>query len=812
VNVRSTIWLESTFQDVRLAVRGLRKNPGFGIAAIGTLALGIGANTAIFSVVNAVLLKPLPYLHASLLVSVTEFYPKIGISRVLTPEYAAWRKQKTRFAQLEAFGITAGMNLSGNGRSAERAQVAHVTPGFFSMLGMQPQIGRTFANDEDQPGHSPVIISDAIWRDYFQADPRVLGKSVVLDGNQHSVIGVMPTGFVSPDGIDTGLWLPDAVVPAATIPGVATGAVSVIGRLTPHVSLEQLRAYLQVIARNMNGRYPPSWSAYHSTAQVVVVDLQEQLTRGSTKALYILIVITGFVLLIACANIANLFVARAITRQREIAVRAAVGASRSRLVRFLFLESAVVGAIGACIGFIPAVSGVPALGFLAPRPSFEDFSVDGYVLAFTAACAMVAIVLFGLAPAVAGSRKDLYDSLRGSGSSVASEPVATFLRSALVVVQLAGCFMLLIGAGLLIRSFLLALSINPGFDAHNVLVGDVSLAPVSTYTPARQLAFLNRVLNAAKELPGVEFAGASTGTPLKPFNEIVSGLRVDGEPASEAPVVLTSANGDYFRALRIPIIKGRFFDDRDRDRSEPVAVVNETLAHILFGKHDPIGRRIQIGDSKEAAVTIVGVVGDIRHRALEGMVWPELVRPYSQAPSHWVSIVIRSSAASSNLPEALRMAVRAVDRNQPLFNVEFLEHRVSSSLAERRQRASLVAAFSFVAFAIALIGTYGLMVYSANRRIHELGVRLALGAEGKHLVRLLMGQGMRTAFAGLGIGLLGAFALSRTLSSFLFGITPTDYRTFAFVCIALVISICAANFIPARRAMKIDPMVTLRSE
>lgn len=804
--------MENVMQDLRFAWRALRKNRGFALAVIGTLALGIGAATAMFSVVNAVFLRPLPYREPKNLVWATEFYPKFNRSLMLAPEYLAWKSQNSSFERLEAFGVSIGVNFAGGRHPAQRIQAGHVTPGFFSMLGVQPRLGRSFLAEESRPGHDRVtILSDGVWRDYFGADLHIIGKEVLVNGVPHTVIGVMPGGFLSPDGADTGVWLPDAVKPEDSVPRRAAHLVSTIGRLKPGVRVEQTRADLGVIARRMDKRYPTPWSGYHARATARIVPLRGQFTADFRIAPSVLMGAAGIVLLIVCANIANLSLARAVTREKEIAIRAAIGGSRLRLVRLLTTESLVLAAAGGAAGVALSVLVTSRLGFLIPKALPKYIPADWRVLAFAVLCALATTLIFGLLPALSTSRPNLNVRLK-EGEHLASSPRQFNIRSTLAVCQLALSLVLLIAAGLLIRSFLLLMNANPGFDSKHVLLADVSLAPLEMYTPARQADFFDRLLDFARKLPSVQYAAISSSTPLVPFNEIGSGLRGEGEPESDATVCFTSVSGDYFKALRIQLREGRFFDLRDRDSAPRVAILNRTLARVLFGDRDPVGKRVKIGNTPSDWVTVVGVVADIRHRALDDKVWPELFQPYTQAPSPWMSVVVRSFANPSNIAPSLIAAVQSIDRTQPAFDVESMEQRVSGSTAQRRFRAWLFGAFAFVALAIAVVGLYGVMAYAVARRTHEIGVRLAIGAKRRDILRMVAGQALRLALAGIGIGLAAAYALTHTLSTFLYGVTPTDGVTFAVVSAILAVTALFASAIPAHRATKVDPMAALRHE
>jgi putative ABC transport system permease protein len=813
-DARGTLCVENAIKDMRFSTRTLRRSPAFTVVAIITLALGIGANTAIFSVLNAVFLRPLPYVHPERLVWATEYFPKFKGNRMLMPEYAAWRQQNTAFEQLEAYGIGLGANVTCDNRAAERVHVTHITPGFFTMLGVQPQLGRTFASEEDRPNQNRVaMLSDALWRNYFNADPQILNKALSLNGKPYTVVGVMPPGFIGLDAADTGIWVPDAVNAKRSMPGRSMGLLAgVIGRLKPGVTAEAARANLEVIARRMDSQYPAPWSSYHAAASVRVLSLQEQLTAGSRTVIYVLMGAVGFILLIVCANVANMFLSRAVAREKEIALRAAIGASRSRLVRLLLIESLLLGVCGGLAGMILMFVGISVLGFLMPATIPQHVPIDARVLGFAAFCSVATSILFGLAPALAVSKLDLNTSLKEGAAHSVRHHHRFWFRGGLAVAQVALSLVLLVGAGLLVRSFVALISVNPGFSSHNVLLADVSLAPQELYGPARQAQFFRRTLGAIQKIPGVQYAAITDQSPLVQFQSVASGLAAEGQPETDATVVPTSVSADYFNALQIPLREGRFFNDGDRDGARRVVIVNQTLARILFPGVQALDRRIKFGTGKDPWVTVVGVVADIRHRGLDDKVWPELYQPYEQAPSAWMSFVVKTSTNPSGLIPAVRKAVIAIDRNQPLFDIQSLEQRLSSSVAQRRQRAFLLGSFAFLALVIAVIGVYGVMAYSVARRMHEIGIRIALGASPQSIIRNVVAQGAGMALIGVAIGLAGARGLTRVLAGFLYGVTATNTATFVSVCLLLISAACIAAYIPARRATHIDPMIALRHD
>ncbi len=808
------MWLENAIADLRIAARSLRKNPVYTIAAALTLALGIGANTAIFSVINSVFLRPLPYLHPERLVWTTEYYPKFKRTQMFTPEYAAWKGQNTAFESLQAYGISIGMNLAGDRQTAKRVQVGHVTPGFFQMLGVQPQAGRLFRPEENQASRKFVaLISDALWRNYFQDDRRVLEKTIVLDGAAFSIIGVLPPGFQDLAATDTSVWLPDAVNSGNSLPGRSMNLLSgVIGRLKRGVTVDQARANLVLIARRMDNQYPIPWSTYHTAARVRVLPLQQQLTSGSKKPIYVLAGAVSLILLIACANVANIFLSRALARRREIAIRASLGAPRSRVVRLFLTESLLLAICGGSAGLIFMYGGVSALAFLLPTTVPARIPIDTTVLCFAFFCSVATGIAFGLLPALAVARLDLNTNLKEGSVDLQPHRNGFRFRSSLAVTQLALSLILLVGAGLLLRSLFALLNVNPGFNPHNVLLAEISLAPHELYGPERQVQFFSRLLEVAARIPGTEQVAVTDESPLATFQSLASGLAAEGEPPSDATVVPTSISAGYFKALETPLLAGRFFNDGDREGSRRVVIINQALARILFPNRNPLGRRIRFGDAKDPWVTVVGVVADIRHRSLDDKTWAELFQPYQQAPAGWMSLVVKTSFESSHVIPAIRRTVAAIDRNQALFNVESLDQRLSDSVAERRRRAFLLALFAVVALSIAAAGMYGVVAYSVTRRTHEIGIRIALGAQKHDVLALVLAEVFKLSLAGIAVGIAGALALTRFISSFLYRVTATDSTTFVLVSLLLAFTACAAAWIPARRAAKVDPQNALRQE
>jgi predicted permease len=821
-------WLADFFRDSRLALRSLAKSPQFAGAAIVSLALGIGANTAIFSVVNAAFLRPLPYAAPERLAWVTTLYPKANHSMVMMPDYAAWKRQNTVFQELAAYQPARGMNLSAANYAAARVQVARVTPEFFAMLGVQPRLGRDFQPYESEPGRDDVaLISDSLWRGHLRASPGVVGMTILLDGTPYTVIGVLPPRFVYPEAGDAALWLPNGVNAAGSVPSHSLRNVSVIGRLKRGVALNQARSDLQVISQRLDGQFPEPFFSLRERASVRVVRLQDELTAGSRTAIYVLMGAAVCILLIVCANVANLLLARSAGREKEIAIRAAIGASRARVVRLLLAEGVMLSAAGGLVGILIAWFTTSALRFLLPGTISDLIPVDPRVLAFAAACTVGSAILFGMAPALTASRLDLNSALKDGGAHPMHRPDGSRLRGSLAIAQVALCLVLLMGAGLLMRTFVNILNVNPGFDPRNVLLAEISLEPQKLYSPVRQTEFFRRALASVQSVPGVKFAALASTTPLADFTFVATVGSAVGSQKTEAAAAIAVSSA-YFDSLGIPLLKGRAFTEADRDGSPRVAIISQGLARILFNGADPLGRKIleqnppgrvikfdnegKIQISNDNWLTIVGVAADVRHKGLDEKLWPELFQPYAQAPFNPISLIIRAHSDPGSLGPAIRRAVQAVDPNQPVFGVETMEERLSNSLTQRRQRAWLLTAFALLSVAVAMIGVYGVMAYSVKRRTHEIGVRIAIGAQRGDVVTMIVGEGLAMATIGVAIGVVLSLTLTHVLTAFLFGVGARDMATFAAVCISLVVASCFASYIPARRATRIDPIRALRHE
>ena len=789
-------------QDIRYGLRILWKNPGFTVICVLTLALGIGANTAIFSVVNALLLRPLPVPQAERLMMVWDTQPGALRAPAAYPEYLDWKERARVFQELGAFFETAP-SLTGKGEP-EQLQAIRVTSGLLPMLGVAPSPGRNFNPEEEKPDAERVaIISDALWKRRFAADPAVLGTKIVLGGEPHVVVGILPPGPVLE-------MHPDVCVPLRlSVEKAPRGLhfLRVLGRLRPGPDLAQARAELESAARQMR-------TDKLTRHGIEIVPLQESMVGETRPALLVLLGAVGFVLLIACANATNLLLARAATRRKEIAIRLAVGAGRLRLIRQLLTETLILSVLGGGLGLLLALWGVDLLVSAVPRlPRLEEIRIDGVVLAFTTGISLLTGLLFGLAPALQAASADLQESLKEGGRQSGGSAARRRLRNLLVVSEVALSLVLLIGAGLLIRSFERVLGDERGFDASRVLAVDLNLPPASS-EPAKQIAFFSALLDRVQKLPGVEAAGVVSHLPLS-GNNTNSGIKIEGRswPEDETPLAddrLVST--DYFRSLRIPILKGRAFTEQDREGAPRVAIINESLARRFFPNVDPIGKRIDMNWKSSGWQEIVGVVGDVKHDGLDLPSSPAIYVPFLQAPDAGMTLVVRSGGDPLGLVQVIRDEVHHVDKNQPLSRVRTMEAVVAESVGPRRISMSLLSGFAALALFLAAIGIYGVIACSVTQRTHEIGIRMALGAGRGDVLRLVVGQGLKLVGMGVALGLIAAWPLARLLSGLLFKVSATDPWTFAAIPLLLAgVALCAC-YLPARRAARVDPLTALRFE
>jgi predicted permease len=788
--------------DLKFAYRQLRKHPAFTAAAILTLALGIGATTAMFTVVNGILLKPLPYDDAGQLVQVWESPGPGRENNVSLGVFADWAQGATRFEALAATSNVA-LNLTGVGEP-ERVDGVAITAKGLQVLRARPLLGRLFTAAEHEPGRGQVVVlTERLWRRRFASDPDVLGRAVSLSGEPFTVIGVLPRSFLPSDR-------PEFVIPFAIDPErreVRTNHfLEVVGRLRPGVTLEQGRTDLERAALPFKAQRP----AYKREWGAAIVPLHQQLTGRVRPALLTLLGAVGLVLLIACANVANLQLARAAARQREIAVRMALGASRKRVVRQLLTESLLLALAGGGLGVAAAVAGVGLLRRWAPEtlPRLQQIGVDWQVLAFALAVTIATGVAFGLAPALPASRPDLNRALNELGRGGISGRSRT--RELLIVSEMAVALVLLVGAGLLLNSFVRLASVSPGFDPSGVLTFQLALPDGRYPDSGRRTAMFGGVLERIAGLPGVTDVGVTASLPLSggPSDTFMTIAGRQDQPAEGYDFDYTFVSPGYFRALAVPLLRGRLIERADDTATSPrVAVVSEGLARAFFAGEDPLGRHL-VHNGKEWE--IVGIVGDVQMRALGGRVPPLVYLPFTFSPNLKGTIVVRASVSPASLAEPVRRAVLALDAEQPLANVRSLSEIVSRSLTQRRLVLRLLSGFALSALLLAALGLYGVMAYAVTQRTREIGIRSALGARREDVLAMVVGQGVSLAGAGAGLGIAGALALTRVLTGQLYGVEATDPATFAGVTVLLLLVAVVAAWFPAHRASRIDPMTALR--
>jgi putative ABC transport system permease protein len=817
--------MQNLLQDVRYGLRMMFKRPGFTAAAIISLALGIGATTTIFSVVNAVLLRSLPYVDADRLVVLWETNAqqiaammKIQDHSLVAPgNFTDWAQQGNAFE-----GMAAARSLSYNWTGSDRPERvlgASVTPNLFSVLGVRPVLGRAFLPEDAEAGRGRVVVlSQGLWQRRFGADPNVLGRTLTLNNESFSVVGVMPQECQYPENAE--LWalakggIPEA--PGAATPNAATLRTNhylvVIARLKPGATLAQAQAEMNTISSRLQQQYPDTNNAMGSR----VVSMHEELVGDIRPLLLILLGVVGFVLLIACANVANLLLARSISRQRELSLRTALGASRARIVRQLMTESLLLGLIGGGLGLFLSYWGVRLLVAFSPAdiPRVEEVSVDGQALLWTVTFSLLAGLLAGLAPALQTSQPNMGEVLKESGRSANAGVRHQRMRGLLVVAEVALTLLLLTGAGLLLKSFMRLQNVDPGFDPQNVLTMRIAL-PGYRYSGEEQFAkFSAELLARVKNVPGVAAAALSTALPLSQVESAMS-FRVDGRPGpppgSEPIANWRSVSPDYFRALGTPLLSGRAFTERDVKDAPGVVIVNESMARSAFPGGDALGQRLIVGmDSKPRE--IIGVVGDVRHSALKEEPKPELYVPYLQAPKGAFTLAVRTTVEPESLTASVTNAVQSVDKDQPVYNVKTLEQFRSASLAQSRFNAYALSIFAAIALVMAAVGIYGVMAYSVTQRTREMGIRIALGAQPGDVLRLVVRQGMVLALLGIVVGLAASLALTRVMSGLLYGVAATDLLTFVTVSAALALIALTATYLPARRATRVDPMIALRYE
>jgi len=801
-------WLETLTQDLRYGLRQLKRNPGFTAVAVITLALGIGATTAIFTVVNAVLLRPLPYPHPEKLVYVQEVLKKFGVIPFAgIPEFAAWRNQSQTLRPVAAY-MFSWFNLTGWGEP-ERVTCGLATSSFFSLLGVRPVVGRLFLPEEDRPGSPAVVIlSEALWKHRYGGDPSVVGKGVTLDGTTYTVVGVLPATFVIPDQykMDYALWVPLAESGARAGP---MHTVRVVGRLGPGTSLETSRSELNTILQSTVAGGREGW-----VKGVVLSPWQEQITEKSRLSLLLFLGAVGFLLLIACANVANLLLSRAATRQKEIAVRLTVGAGRTRIVRQLLTESALLALLGGLLGLALARSAKDLLvTFISPNlPALEPVVIDDRVLGFSLALAVLTGLAFGLVPAFQASHVSLSEVLKEASRSASESRSGLLFRNLLIIGETALAMVLLVGAGLLLKSFLRTRGVDMGFKSQNILSMTIDLTPSEYPTPKAQVGFFQQVIDRIKGLEGVQAVAGSSCPPLgNRETSVTTGLKVEGQAVDVPDARTTAVTPDYFRALGIPLAQGRYFTDADRETAPSVAIVDEFFARRYCPGGKCLGGWLASWVRRKDRVTIVGVARNARDQA-DAEPAPKIYIPFLQASEPYMTLLVHTAGNPMLWAGAVRSEIASVDKDQPPHDLMTLEDLRASSLTPRRVNMLLVGAFAALGLTLASVGIYGVVSYSVSQRTHEIGVRMALGAERGDVLKIVVWQGLRSVLIGTAIGVAASIGLTRFLQTLLFGVKPTDPLTFFAVGLLLSGVALAACYIPARRATKVDPMVALRYE
>ncbi len=817
--VWSVVWLERLLQDIRFGLRTLRKSPAFTAIAILTLALGIGANTAIFSVVYAVLLKPLPYPNPNQLVIVFQAKPqeRIAATAWAFPNFTEVRQQNQSFSDIGG-NQNHDLTLTGRGEPS-LVHTGVVTPEIFSTLDVKPLAGRTLLPADGKQGAAPVVmLSENLWRSQFGADPGVIGASINLDKRPFAVVGIMPANFRMPFlSQNADLWIPLVQDPlfSTWMPKRGSHWLRVLGRLKPRVSIEQAQAEMDALAARLAKEFP----AENAGWTVHVVPLQAGIVGSLRSALLVLVGAVGLVLLIACANIANLLLARAASRVRELAVRIALGAGRGRIIRQLLTETATLGVIGGVAGICFAYWGVRTLGSLLPSnfPQANTIHVDAVVLSFALLLSVVASFVFGLAPAFFAADSNLRSGLNEGGGRSGEANARRRMRNFLAVAEIALAMILLVGSGLLIRSFISLTAVNPGFNPAHLVKAEISLPRFQYSRPQQWTAFSNDLLTRLQAQPGLRNSAIAIPLPVA-NNSVNLPFEIVGIPRANAGVSRTadyaSISPEYFGVMGIPLIRGRYFNQYDSPSAAPVTIVSQVLARQYFPNQDPLGKRLTFGFPLTANMTreIVGVVGDVRDVALSRDPGPMMYVPFDQAPFWGALIVSKSDLSPSSIAATIRQQVRKVDKDLPVTDISAMPDILNASVAQPRFRTLLIGLFGLLALVLAAAGIFGVISYSVSRRTHEIGIRVALGAAPSNVLRLILGESAKLVLFGLAVGIPAALAFSRFLASQLFQVRPADPLTFISVAALLALVAFAASYVPTRRAMRADPLVALRHE
>jgi putative ABC transport system permease protein len=803
--------LGDLWQDLRFGARVLVKQPLFTLVAVLTLALGIGANTALFSVINAVLLKPLPFPESDRIVALYETFKPSGESAVSVPNLRDWQRQNTVFEGIAAY-VDGVFNLQA-GDIPQRLQGLSVEANYFDVLGIKPQLGRAFLKGEDEAGNERVVVlSDALWRNSFGADHGIVNKTIPLNGQRYTVVGVMPPELSALSG--TQLWAP-LVFPDDEKTARGSHNYYVIGRLKQGVTLEQAGEQLSVIAARLEQQHPEAQAGRGARLQ----RYEEQIVGDVRQPLFMLMGAVGFVLLIACTNVANLLLARAAGRSREIAVRVALGAGRWRLIRQFVTEGVLLSFAGGAVGVVTAWLTLDFLGKLAfaflPRAS--EIKLDLRVLGFTLLVSILTGIIFGIAPAAQALKTDVQDALKDGGKGSAAGFGGNWTRSALVVTEIAAAFVLLIGAGLLIKSFAKLQSVDTGLQPENVLTAKLSLA-AEKYTNADALRrFHRQVLERVAALPGVEAAGLTSHLSVEQYG--TNGyVTVEGKtyaPTQEPLVEFRVVSPDYFRAMGVKLVRGRAFDERDTQDSPLGVIVNETMARSIWPGEDPVGKRVSGRPVWPGWVPVIGVVADVRNMGLTEPPTPEFYFNYTQGGEgvlRNMTLAVRSRLDPASLATAVRRETQAIDPGQPLFEVQTMGAVLDGVVSDRRLNMMLLSVLAAFSLVLALVGIYGVMSYNVTQHTREIGIRMALGAQKRDILKLVVGRGATLALAGVMLGLLASLGLTRLMSGLLFGVSPTDPATFGGIGALLFAVALLACYLPALRAIKVDPLIALRYE
>jgi putative ABC transport system permease protein len=817
---------ETLLQDIRYSIRMLLKQPGFSFVIILVLALGIGINTTIFSLINTVLLHPLPFKDPDKIVMIWETDLKKGVNRsIVSPaNYLDWKEQNRVFENTSAWRFWF-FNLTG-GDMPERLQGFQVSSSFFPLLGVEASLGRTFLPEDEQTGRdSVVVLSHGLWQRRFGADPEIIGRHVTIDGEKYTIVGVLPAQFrlfkVLNRELD--LWVPLAIDPKQF--SRDDHSINVYARLKPGITLEQAQSDINSIADRLEQEYPST----NTGRGAIIVPLREQLIQKARPILLMLFVAVLLVLTIACANVANLLLARSATRQGEMAIRMALGASRFRIARLLLTDGLLLALLGGGAGLIFSLWGIDLLNTFIPHRAISrinEFSADRQVIGFTVFVSLITGIIFGLFPALSLSDKKLMESLKQGGSNLSSSFRRMRILNSLVVVEIALAVMLLIGAALTIKSAVLLGRIDRGFDQKDLLTMQIWLSRAG-YNKSRDIAeFYRKALDRIESIPGVESASAINFLPLSRLSDIVN-FTIEGATAPPTPKEQPSAryyviDAQYFKTMKVPLLRGRYFTINDDDETNGVIIINETMARRYWPDEDPVGKRIKpsfpVGkapwrpESSNNSLTIVGIAADIKEDGLENSSLPQIYLPYLQNPSLLMNFVVRTGTDSMKFADQIQREIWAVDKDQPVYNIKLYEEIISDSFAESRIFTLLLSIFAVISLVLAAIGIYGVISYCVSERTHEIGIRIAIGAQTGDILKMIVREGFIITSIGTGIGIFSAFLLTRVLSSLLFGVSSTDLEIFTLIPVLLYIVALFACYIPARRATKVDPMVALRNE